>query len=104
MHRDFTDESSHVGPRLIADGARHVFLLGKVELGFEQRPRAHQPPAPGFVERPEAAGRLCIGLPALRLGLGKHQVGKALDLGKVHPVVGECAPGELARLGGTEAG
>ena len=42
-------------------------------------------------------------LPALRLGLGRHQVGEPLDRGEIHAAVLERAAGELAGLGVAEA-
>ena len=43
--------------------------------------------------------RLAQGLAALHLGLGRDQVGDALDLREVELVVVERAAGELAGLG-----
>ncbi len=79
--------------------ARQV-LVGKIDLGFDQRRRFDQPGAPALIERAERALGLAQRLAALALGLGVHQIGQALGFGQVELAVLEGAAGELARLGG----
>ena len=43
-------------------------------------------------------------LTALRLGLGRHQIGDPLCLGEIEAACLEGTPGELAGLGGPQAG
>ena len=81
---------------------RHV-LVGKIDARLDQRQRLDQPAAPGIRPAAERAGKLPHRLRALRLGLGEHQIGEALDGGEIEPPVLERAPRELARLRGPQA-
>ena len=58
---------------------------------------------PGLGAIAEQALEVLERLPALRLGLGRDQIGKTLDRGQIHAAVLEGAAGELARLGVTQA-
>ena len=78
---------------------RNVVLVGEVDAGFDQRQRLDQPLAPGLRARAEHALEMLERLPALRFGLGRHQIGEAFDRGQIHAAVLERAAGELAGLG-----
>ena len=69
-----------------------------------KRAGADEPLAPAVVEAAERAVGLAEAPAAAALRSRQGEVGKALDLGQVHALVGEGAPREFAGLGGAEAG
>ena len=99
---DLGREQPDFRPRTPGNRSRNILRVGEVELRLEPRPRADQAFPPSFVKLAKRAVRLAERLPALRLGLGIHQIGQPLDLGQVHPPTVEGPAGELPRLGRTE--
>jgi hypothetical protein len=81
----------------------HVGLVGKIDPRLDERERADQPLPPALRALAEQPLILPHRLRALRLGLGEHQVGEALDGGEIEPPVRKRAAGELARLRGAQA-
>ena len=65
----------------------HVRFVRKVDPRLDQRQCRDQPLTPGLGTAAKRAGKLPHRLYALRLGLGKHEVGEALDRGQVELAV-----------------
>ena len=63
------------------------------------RQQSQQPRAPAAIERAELAIELAQGLAALRLGLGRDQIGDRFGLGQIELAVQKGAAGEFAGLG-----
>ena len=96
---DLAPDRSHDRPGLLADRARDVLLVGKIQLRLDQRTGADQPVAPRLIEIAQRPAGLPHRLTALHLGLGGDQIGETLDLGQIEAPVEEGPAREFARLG-----
>ena len=95
--RSALTEASNAASRSCAK-RRDIALIGKVDLGFEQRRGFEKRRAPSFRLMPQVAARLPQGLTALLFRLGVDQIGDAFDFGEVEFAVLEGATGKFARL------
>ena len=87
-----------LGEDAILDFGRQV-LVGKIDRRFEMGEDAGQPLRPAAIEVAQLAIELAQGLAALRLGLGRGEIGDRLGLGQVELAVQKGAAGEFAGLG-----
>ena len=77
---------------------RNIILIGEIDPGFDQSQRFDQPLPPRLGALPKQALELQQSLPALRFGLGRHQVRKPFNRGQIHAAVLKGTAGELSRL------
>src|SRR5262245_782476 len=78
---------------------RRQILVGEIDGSLEMSEYVRQPIAPTTIQTPEFAVELAQRLTALRLGLGRSEVGDRFGLQKIELAVEESAAGELAWFG-----
>ena len=94
---DFGGELARLNADAVFDFRRQIFV-GEIDRGFEMGEDMGQAARPVAIKAAERAVELAQCLAALRLGLGRGEIGDRLGLSKVELAVQKRAAGELAGL------
>ena len=97
MAGDFSGELAGLGEDAIFDFRRQI-LVGEIDRGFEMGEDTGQAMRPVAIKAAERAVELAQCLAALRLGLGRSEIGDRLGLSKVELAVQKRAAGKLPGL------
>jgi hypothetical protein len=98
MVLDLANERAGFAENSILDLRRQI-LVGKIDRSLEMGEYARQAIPPTPIKLPEFAAQLAERLAALRLGLGRNEIGDGFGLQQIELAVQKRPAGELARFG-----